>query len=86
MKTRRRSALIIEPTGPRLPQAGRHSARVRQAIANYQAMQAEPTDRITPEYRRAASALDYILRVLSPAELTTYYATVRERRSCPKSS
>jgi hypothetical protein len=82
MKRRTTAAIIIEPTGPPLPRGGRHTAKVRQALANYDAMMADadaPT--ITPEYRRAVSALDYILKVLSPAELTAYYHAVRQRRS-----
>lgn len=51
-----------------------------EPAANYHAMQAEPQDRITPEYRRASSALDYILKVLTGPELTAYYQAVGSRR------
>lgn len=76
---RRTAGLIVEPTGPPLPRGARPTAKVRQALANYHAMQAEPPDRTTPEYRRASAALDYILKVLTPSELAAYYAAIRAR-------
>ncbi len=83
MTKRRRvvEGVIVEQAGPELPRSGRLTAKVRQALANHDRMMADlhaPT--ITPQYRQAAAALDYILKVLTPAELTAYYGELQRQR------
>lgn len=59
------------------------SARAREALARYDRDDQVPPwpHALTPEERWNRVALEYLVRILSKAELASYYAGVQARRA-----